>query len=133
MERVVVGGVTVFDDSYNSNPESLRAAVRVLSGLHGHARRVLVLGDMLELGPTEVEQHRETIRLAQDLDLDLLGLVGPRFGAARNDDTLWAAEAEHLGETLRKHLRPGDIVLIKGSRGIKMERVLNGLEPKETA
>ena len=128
-------GTQIINDAYNANPTSVAANLRTLAGIPRAPgrRRIALLGDMLELGPTEVEQHRETIRLAQDLDLDLLGLVGPRFGAARNDDTLWAAEAEHLGETLRKHLRPGDIVLIKGSRGIKMERVLNGLEPKETA
>ena len=125
-------GTQIINDAYNANPMSVRqpptpAAIPRAAG----RRRIALLGDMLELGPTEIEQHRETIALAKSLDLDLLGLVGPRFEAACDDDTLWAAEAG-VREKLRAHLQPGDIVLIKGSRGIKMERVLNGLEPKET-
>ena len=128
-------GTQIINDAYNANPMSVAANLRTLAAIPRAAgrRRIALLGDMLELGPTEIEQHRETIALAKSLDLDLLGLVGPRFEAACDDDTLWAAEAEGLGEKLRAHLQPGDIVLIKGSRGIKMERVLNGLEPKETA
>ena len=128
-------GTQIINDAYNANPMSVAANLRTLAAIPRAAgrRRIALLGDMLELGPTEIEQHRETIALAKSLDLDLLGLVGPRFEAACDDDTLWAAEAEGLGKKLRAHLQPGDIVLIKGSRGIKMERVLNGLEPKETA
>lgn len=128
-------GTQIINDAYNANPMSVAANLRTLAGIPRAPgrRRVALLGDMLELGPTEVAQHRETIALAKTLDLDLLGLVGPRFEAAVDDDTLWASDAERLGEILRDHLQPGDIVLIKGSRGIKMERVLNGLDPKETA
>ena len=128
-------GTHIINDAYNANPMSVAANLRTLAGIPRSPgrRRIALLGDMLELGPTEIEQHRETIALAKRLDLDLLGLVGPRFEAARDDDTLWAASAEALGSTLRDILQPGDIVLIKGSRGIKMERILNGLDPKETA
>ena len=128
-------GTQIINDAYNANPMSVAANLRTLAGIPRAPgrRRIALLGDMLELGPTEIAQHRDTIALAKTLDLDLLGLVGPRFEAARDDDVLWAPDAERLGETLRDHLQPGDIVLIKGSRGIKMERVLNGLDPKETA
>jgi len=128
-------GTHIINDAYNANPMSVAANLRTLAGIPRAPgrRRIALLGDMLELGPTEIQQHRDTIALAKTLDLDLLGLVGPRFEAARDDDTLWAADASRLGEALRDHLQPGDIVLIKGSRGIKMERVLNGLDPKETA
>ena len=88
---------------------------------------------MLELGPTEIEQHKETVELAERLDLDMIGLVGPRFQAVCPNGAFWAPDAEALGTQLRPHLQPGDIVLIKGSRGIRMERVLDGLKPKETA
>src|SRR6185436_3436734 len=59
LERIQAGRLTIIDDSYNANPESARASVRVLAGLHGHARRVLVLGDMLELGDRAEDLHRE--------------------------------------------------------------------------
>ncbi len=125
----------IINDAYNANPMSVAANLRTLAGIPRSPgrRRIALLGDMLELGPTEIEQHRDTIALAKQLDLDLLGLVGPRFEAARDDDTLWAANAEALGEALRDLIQPGDIILIKGSRGIKMEQILNGLDPKETA
>ena len=96
-------------------------------------RRIALLGDMLELGAGEIEQHAETIELANTLDLDLVGYVGPRFQKALNSDAMWASDAETLGSALRGHLQPGDIILIKGSRGMRMEQILLGLEPKESA
>ena len=77
-------GTQIINDAYNANPMSVAANLRTLAGIPRAPgrRRIALLGDMLELGPTEIAQHRDTIALAQSLDLDLLGLVGPRFEAA---------------------------------------------------
>ena len=128
-------GTQIINDAYNANPMSVAANLRTLAAIPRgpRRRRIALLGDMLELGPTEIEQHKETVELAERLDLDLIGLVGPRFQAVCPNEAFWAPDAEALGTQLRPHLQPGDIVLIKGSRGIRMERVLDGLKPKETA
>lgn len=133
MERIELGDVLVLDDSYNANPESTAANVRVLAGLHGHRRRVLVLGDMLELGEGAAEHHRELGRLAADAGVDRMLLVGElsratRAGAleagfapghALHADEVGAAQELALGL-----IEPGDVVLVKGSRRVGLERVV---------
>ena len=125
----------IINDAYNANPMSVAANLRTLAAIPRSPgrRRIALLGDMLELGAGEIEQHAETIELANTLDLDLVGYVGPRFQKALNSDAMWASDAETLGSALRGHLQPGDIILIKGSRGMRMEQILLGLEPKESA
>jgi UDP-N-acetylmuramoyl-tripeptide--D-alanyl-D-alanine ligase len=132
MERIELQGVTLFDDSYNSNPESLRAAVRFLAGLHGFERRVLVLGDMLELGELGAELHHALGREAAEAGIDLVVLVGDlaRAAAAGALEGGLAAQAVlHLDSTdaavsaVPPLLQDGDVVLVKGSRGMALERV----------
>jgi UDP-N-acetylmuramoyl-tripeptide--D-alanyl-D-alanine ligase len=94
-------------------------------------RRVALLGDMLELGETAVAQHRDIAKLAASLKLDLVGFVGPLFKQAINDGSLWAADASSLSTQIKTRLQAGDIILIKGSRGMRMERVLDGLKITE--
>jgi UDP-N-acetylmuramoyl-tripeptide--D-alanyl-D-alanine ligase len=123
------GGVTVLNDAYNANPASVAAALKTLADAVGR-RRVALLGDMLELGEAEVEAHRAVVRLASDLGIDLLGLAGPRMAAAAEVatvPTVVAEDADALREALAGALVPGDVVLVKGSRGARMERVLQGL------
>ena len=128
------GGVVLIDDTYNANPHSVSAALRTLAALEGDQRRVAVLGDMLELGPSEAELHACCGRAAAKARVDLLLGVGRLSAhtarAAREAGVGCALHAEHvdgaLGE-LRAHLRPGDRVLVKGSRGMRMERVVRAL------
>jgi UDP-N-acetylmuramoyl-tripeptide--D-alanyl-D-alanine ligase len=129
------GGIRVINDAYNANPMSVAANLKTLAAIPRAAnrRRVALLGDMLELGPTEIEQHAETARFAHGLDLDLVGFAGPRFTEALEGAGHCAPDAVELTKQIRDLLLPGDILFIKGSRGMKMERVLNELTPKEIA
>ncbi|RGC67944.1 UDP-N-acetylmuramoyl-tripeptide--D-alanyl-D-alanine ligase [Micromonospora sp. MW-13] len=118
-------GVTVIDDSYNANPASMAVALRALAGMRGGGRAVAVLGYMAELGPYERDGHLEVGRLAAGLGVDRLLVVGEpaapiHEGATAVED--WGGESVLLTdqaaavEVLRGELRPGDVVLVKGSR-----------------
>jgi UDP-N-acetylmuramoyl-tripeptide--D-alanyl-D-alanine ligase len=137
MERVELGGVTLFDDCYNANPQSLRAAVRVLAGMHGYRRRVLVMGDMLELGASSADLHRELGREAACAGVDSILLVGTEVAAAESgaleggmaaESLVRFASAEEAARGATELVRPGDVVLVKGSRGMALERVVRALQ-----
>lgn len=139
MERVEVGGVTLFDDCYNANPQSLRAAVRVLAGLHGHRRRVLVMGDMLELGELSAELHHEVGREAARAGVDAIVLVGTYVKAAASgalegglgaDALVHFATTEEAARGASELVREGDVVLVKGSRGMALERVVTAIKQR---
>ena len=127
-----VKGTRVLADCYNANPASVRAALETLAAMGG-ARSVAVLGDMLELGAAAVEAHREAGRAAAALRIGELIAVGP-LGRHIAEGAMAAGMARgqvHEAETpsqaaviLRGLARPGDAVLVKGSRGMKMETVL---------
>lgn len=136
MERRRFGELTVFDDSYNANPDSARAAVRVLEGLHGAGRRVLVLGDMLELGEGAPELHHQIGCAAARADIDLLLLVGETTRATAAGALECGLPPErvlHLGspaEALARIgalVRAGDIVLVKGSRRMGLDTLVDRL------
>jgi len=126
MRREEIGGVTVFNDAYNANPLSTRASVDALAALPG--RRAVVLGDMLELGIEEGALHREVVAQAAASGVDLLLVVGPRMAAAAGDvGGVWAGSSVEAAERLAGWLAPGDLLLVKGSRGMRMEQVIDGL------
>jgi UDP-N-acetylmuramoyl-tripeptide--D-alanyl-D-alanine ligase len=127
------GRLRILDDTYNANPASVRAALATLASA-GEARRIVVLGDMLELGEASEAAHREAGRLVAGSGAAEFVGVGPRALAA-----VEAARAAGLAEShhaltfedtvalLLKRLAPGDAVLVKGSRGMRMERVADAL------
>ncbi|WP_205698698.1 UDP-N-acetylmuramoyl-tripeptide--D-alanyl-D-alanine ligase [Conexibacter sp. SYSU D00693] len=122
--RTTSGGVTVVDDCYNANPMSMRAALDDLAAT-APGRKVAVLGDMLELGPEEGRLHEEVGRHARELGVDVLVAVGPRAAAMRGDAQVDdAAAAARLVPTL---LREGDTVLVKASRGVGLEAVVEAI------
>lgn len=130
------GGITILDDCYNASPASMDAALAMLAGLakSGSGRAVAVLGDMLELGAFEEEAHRGLGRGARGR-MDLAAFFGPRslhsleeFSSSfSSSPSAHFTEVEPLLAWLRPRLRPGDIVLVKGSRGMKLERVVDAL------
>ena len=129
----LTGGVTLIDDCYNANPMSMRAALEDLAettARMGDARPVAVLGDMLELGPRARDFHLELGREARRAGVEVLVTVGPLAGAIGEEfegevhRTESAAEAARVVPDL---LRSGDIVLVKGSRGVGLELVCRTL------
>ncbi|MCB9796195.1 MAG: UDP-N-acetylmuramoyl-tripeptide--D-alanyl-D-alanine ligase [Alphaproteobacteria bacterium] len=119
------GGAVVLNDAYNANPLSVRVALDTLAALPG--RRVALLGDMLELGALEAEAHAEVVGHAARC-ADVVGLAGPRVsaaaGAAEGVELLVAEDSSALAEQLAGRVGPGDVILVKGSRGARMERTL---------
>jgi UDP-N-acetylmuramoyl-tripeptide--D-alanyl-D-alanine ligase len=123
--------VTLIDDCYNANPMSVRAALNDLAATAGPGqRRVAVLGDMLELGPRALEFHAEIGAHAGQAGVDVLVTVGPL--AAAMIDTFGgevhaAADAAEAAAVVRELVAPGDVVLVKGSRGVGLELVCRAL------
>jgi UDP-N-acetylmuramoyl-tripeptide--D-alanyl-D-alanine ligase len=131
---VVAGDVTILDDTYNASPTSVRAALEMLSARRRGRRAVVVLGDMLELGAMADDAHRETGRVVAALPADEFVGVGRAAAlAVEAARTAGIAEAYHAKtyedavSHLAKRLAPGDVVLVKGSRGMRMERVVDAL------
>jgi UDP-N-acetylmuramoyl-tripeptide--D-alanyl-D-alanine ligase len=128
------GGVTVIDDCYNANPASMEAALATLQGLARNGRAIAELGDMLELGGGEDEAHRELGARAAAL-VQRVAFFGPRSasGAAAAKGITAGAESRHFTEVeplvawLKPELKSGDVVLVKGSRGMRLERVVAAL------
>ncbi len=120
------GGVTVVNDCYNANPMSMRAALDHLVA-SGAERRIAVLGTMAELGPGSDDYHREIGAHATELGVEVLVPVGERalpYTRGFNGETHAVSTPEEAGALLSELARPGDRVLIKGSRSVGLERVL---------
>jgi UDP-N-acetylmuramoyl-tripeptide--D-alanyl-D-alanine ligase len=137
-------GVTVVNDAYNANPESMRAALKALVAM-GHGRRTwAVLGSMLELGDETTTEHDAIGRLAVRLNVSRLVVVGetarPMATGAQHegswgDEALWVPDADAAYAVLAGELRPGDVVLFKSSRdaGLRWlgDRVAQDTGPRE--
>jgi len=128
-EVVQVGNITIINDCYNSNPVALQAMVDALAAMPAR-RRIVVAGEMLELGPAAEEMHRTSGRhMAQkriDAVLGVRGLAHALVEAARQAGTRaeFVATPEEAGDWLLRETREGDVVLLKASRGVKLERAL---------
>ncbi|MGW0532628.1 UDP-N-acetylmuramoyl-tripeptide--D-alanyl-D-alanine ligase [Streptomyces sp. NPDC003032] len=130
-------GVTVVNDAYNANPESMRAALRALAAMGQGRRTWAVLGQMAELGDEGLTEHDAVGRLAVRLNVSKLVAVGGREASwlqlgAYNEGS-WGEESVHVSDAqaaidlLRSELRPGDVVLVKASRSVGLERVATAL------
>jgi UDP-N-acetylmuramoyl-tripeptide--D-alanyl-D-alanine ligase len=132
------GGITLIDDSYNSSPAALRQALDTVTAAAGCARKVAVLGEMLELGDHADALHRELGRAAAEAALDLLVTVGGVAARALADGAIAAgmpadavthvATREEAAVVGLARIRPGDLVLVKGSRGIGTDLVVERLK-----
>jgi UDP-N-acetylmuramoyl-tripeptide--D-alanyl-D-alanine ligase len=126
-----IGGVEFIDDSYNANPDSMKAALRTLAELPAEGRRIAVLGEMRELGVESQRGHREVGETAATLKIDqviAIGDLAAEISYAAEDagleNTAVVGSAPEAAELLRKTASPGDLVLIKGSRLARTEQVI---------
>ena len=134
--ETLASGVRLVDDCYNANPASMSAALRTLSDLArgSDARPVAALGDMLELGGFEAEAHRALGAEAAASGVRALAAFGPRSlataeaaRAAGLADVFHTEDIESLVRWAKQELAPGDVLLVKGSRGMKLERLVEAL------
>jgi UDP-N-acetylmuramoyl-tripeptide--D-alanyl-D-alanine ligase len=129
---IEVGGATILNDSYNSNPEALRSMIRTLAGRPA-GRRILVAGEMLEQGEQGPALHAACGRAAAEAGLDLVVGVGGNAehlaaaACAGGVAALFLPTAEAAGLWLKQNLQSGDVVLIKGSRGVHLEQAIEAL------
>jgi UDP-N-acetylmuramoyl-tripeptide--D-alanyl-D-alanine ligase len=121
-ESPVPGGGLLINDSYNANPTSMRAALENLAEHEG--RKVAILGEMAELGPTSPEYHREIGELVSDLGIDVVLGVGELAKAYGGE---WVENAAKAAERAAELIQPGDVVLVKGSRAVGLEVVAEAL------
>ena len=137
---IEIGGATILNDSHNSNPDALRSMIRTLASRPA-GRRILVGGEMLELGERGPALHAACGQAAAEAGLDLvagvqgnaeyLAAAACKGGVA----SLFLPDAEAAGRWLKQNLQPGDVVLVKGSRGVHLDRAIaalgSGAEPME--
>ncbi|HOJ92326.1 MAG TPA: UDP-N-acetylmuramoyl-tripeptide--D-alanyl-D-alanine ligase [Dictyoglomaceae bacterium] len=129
-------GIIVIDDTYNANPDSVKTAIEFLEIYPSYGRKFILLGDMLELGDYSLQAHEEVIKEALEKKFDLIFLFGEEIGKAyenigesqKEEKVIYAKERKEIEEILKKVLQPKDVILIKGSRGMKMEAFVEFLE-----
>jgi UDP-N-acetylmuramoyl-tripeptide--D-alanyl-D-alanine ligase len=135
-------GWKVLNDAYNASPTSMTAALQTFVEMAEPAGKIAVLGDMLELGTYELEEHRRVGRLAAQIDLKALITVGElaKALAASAEEAGFAKErlfscrnAREAATVVRLHASQGDWILLKGSRGMRMEQILEELRKEERA
>ena len=131
MQVVHMNGVTVLNDTYNANPDSVLAALATLRAFTVTGRRIAVLGDMFELGAAAEASPRLVGRAVRREGIDLLLATGPLSQEMVRASGMTSAEHHPDKQTLVRRLqailRPGDVVLVKGSRGMQMEDVVSGI------
>lgn len=129
-------GLTILNDAYNASPTSMRAAIQLLHELTGYGRKFVVLGDMLELGPRAAEYHREIGEMIDPGEISHIYVFGPLAshiaeGARKRfapDRVSVFDDKPRLIGALTAETAPGDVVLVKGSRGMRLEQVVFGLQ-----
>jgi UDP-N-acetylmuramoyl-tripeptide--D-alanyl-D-alanine ligase len=129
-ELLESGGLTILNDCYNANPQSFGSAIATARAMRGGRRLVFVAGTMRELGPESARLHAEVARELAELEPDLLGAVGDfvpalaPYAGRLGDRLLTAPDPGTLGPLLQSRLRGDELIVLKASRGVALERIL---------
>ena len=131
---IVYKNITIIDDSYNANPQSVALAIENLNNIQTKAHKYFILGDMLEMGSESQIEHQNIGSLAAASNIDFLFCYGDESKAtsisARQNglgNAIHFESKELLSATLQTAVKSGDIIYIKGSRGMKMETLINDI------
>lgn len=132
---VKAGEVTVIDDSYNASPDSMKGAIDILVSLKSEGRKIAAIGDMLELGERSPTEHLEIGKYAAGKKVDILVCVGEQakqyMAGYAGEKCVCLPDAQAALDYLTPILQPGDTLLVKGSRSMKMDEIVSGLVPKK--
>lgn len=133
--EVTKNGIKIINDTYNANLASMMAAIKLLESMDCEGKRVAILGDMLELGAAEAEAHELVLKLCFDACIALVMLTGKRFTVAaeklnflENSNILCTPDPASLVPRIAEMLTTGDVVLVKGSRRMQMEKVVDTIK-----
>ena len=129
-------GIHIIDDTYNANPDSMQAAITALKSLRANNRSLFVAGDMLELGARSESLHRQIGAWAAVANIDKLFITGEYASAVASGaadarmkpEAIFKGSRDEILEALKASLRPGDWILVKGSRGARMDIIVEGLK-----
>ena len=131
MQVIDWNGIRIVNDTYNANPASMKSAIDTISAMQLDGKMVLVLGDMFELGDQSSELHEEMLNYVIGKSPDILFLMGSymlearkRCSIPKQTEVILPKSHEEIARLLKKKLKPGDLLLLKGSRGMQMERVM---------
>ncbi|MBS4029654.1 MAG: UDP-N-acetylmuramoyl-tripeptide--D-alanyl-D-alanine ligase [Ignavibacteriales bacterium] len=131
MEILKANGITIINDTYNSNPDSVIAALHTLQQMKTSGKKIIVLGDMLEFGNTSEAEHRQIGRIISEMGFKNLFTFGvfSKYISAETNQTFVKHfnDKQKLISELKNSIQTNDIILIKGSRGMKMEEIVQGL------
>jgi UDP-N-acetylmuramoyl-tripeptide--D-alanyl-D-alanine ligase len=133
------GKITVLQDYYNANPDSMAAAIEFFGAISARGRKVLVLGSMLELGEESVRAHEEVGMMAGGIGPSAIFLFGEDMAAAEaalkasafKGRLFWTSDMDELSDAVLDFVQEGDLLLVKGSRGMALERLTRTFEKKE--
>lgn len=129
--------IELIDEGFNANPTSMAAALDVLAQIHAAGRKVVILGDMLELGETEMALHAGMVELPALKAMDVIHLVGPLMKGLYDvlpteNRGLWFETADRAAEQIGDLLKAGDIVMVKGSKGSKVSKIVDVIRKTST-
>ncbi|KAL3684127.1 hypothetical protein R1sor_002149 [Riccia sorocarpa] len=129
-----VGDILLINDAYNSNPLSLESGLRSLSSITCPGRKIACLGDMLELGAVSAGAHVDALLLCRELEVDFVGLVGTRFTEAaktlefHGENSIICRDSKELAGFVTRIVASGDVILVKGSRKLRMELIADAIK-----
>lgn len=130
-QKIVKGETLYINDAYNASPISMRYSLETFDKLYNDRTKIAVLGDMLELGDKEIEFHREIIKKALDIKVDRIYIYGERMQKAyelmkQNKKIITSLDKNFIRESIKESIKGSKAILLKGSRGMKMEEIIEG-------